>query len=672
MARDVKVAILGDAKDFSRAIRQAEGDMSHLGGSLSHLGGGFSALATAAAVGGGAILGLGVAAAKSFASFEQQLNTLGAVTGATKAQLKAASDLSVQLGNDLTLPATSAKDAADAMTELAKGGFTVEQAMTAAKGVLQLSAAAQIDNATAAVITANAINAFKLQASDATRVADLLAAASNASSAEITDIADAMQQAGAVFAANRVPIEDLTAAIGEMANAGIKGSDAGTSLKQFLSAALAPTKKAAGVMADLGIKLYDAKGNFIGMRDTIAQFQKVLPGLTQQQRTQALTTIFGSDAIRAANVILGDGVEQWDAMKTAVTKSGAAGDLANAKMKGLAGAVEALKSVGETMLLKVGMVIGPTLTTWAKALAQVLPGAFDTATAGISRFADAFKAGGVAGVFDTALAEWRAAWPAIQAWLGEFLTNVVKWVQTNAPIIAAEIGEWGKAFWKWVEPQIPPLLREMLTLLGKFTDWLITVAVPKIGETLQTWAAAFIAWVIPAMEDMIKAFWDWWTHGGQDKVNDFGERMGKALGASVVKGFRNAMSALPLKIVAGLGLGTHDYAAENALFDVTDYEKALQAGASPADFADYERSLSGRASGGPVWPNSTYLVGERGPELLRMGASSGYVVPNGASGGGGIVVNVDARGSVGLDEGALKRVITDAIAQQQRRNGRAA
>ena len=122
------------------------------------------------------------------------------------------------------------------MTELAKGGFTVEQSMSAAKGTLQLAAAAQIDAASAATIQANALNTFGLKADYAAKVSDVLANAANASSAEITDVAYALQAGGSVANQFGLTVEDTAAAIGLMANAGIAGSDAGTLLKSALLA----------------------------------------------------------------------------------------------------------------------------------------------------------------------------------------------------------------------------------------------------------------------------------------------------------------------------------------------------------------------------------------------------------------------------------------------------
>lgn len=282
-------------------------------------------------------------------TYEQSLNTFQAVTKATSAEMKDAAKVAKDLGADIDLPATSAKDAALAMTELGKAGFTAKDAMIAARGVLQLAAAAQLDEAKAAEIAANALNSFNLKASDSIKVVDLLAAASNSSSSEVTDIAEAFQQASATFAAAKVPIEDLTTAIALMANAGVKGSDAGTSLKTFLASIQAPSTQGATALRTLGIEVFDLQGKMRSLPDLIGQFDTALSGLTDEKKVQAIDKIFGSDASRAAQILFKDGAKGFEEMKAAVTQTGAAADLAKAKTKGLGGAWEAFKSQAETI-----------------------------------------------------------------------------------------------------------------------------------------------------------------------------------------------------------------------------------------------------------------------------------------------------------------------------------
>ncbi|MBN7542141.1 phage tail tape measure protein, partial [Mycobacteroides abscessus] len=130
--------------------------------------------------------------------FEKTMNTLSGVTGASADVMQRFRDTAKALGNDMTLSNTSAADAAQAMTELAKAGFSVDESIAGAKGTLQLAAAAQVDAGKAAEIQANALLAFGLKADYAAKAADVLSNAANASSAEITDVAQALQSGGAV------------------------------------------------------------------------------------------------------------------------------------------------------------------------------------------------------------------------------------------------------------------------------------------------------------------------------------------------------------------------------------------------------------------------------------------------------------------------------------------
>lgn len=312
------------------------------------------------------IAGAGAAAIKMAGDFEQSLSVLQAVSGATGAEMAQISQRAKDLGADIALPGASAKDAAEAMTELAKGGLSVAESMEAARGVLQLSAAAGIGNAEAATIAVNALSAFNLKATDMVRVNDLLAGASNATSAEITDVAQAFAQAGSSFASAKQPIESLTTGIGLLANQGIKGSDAGTSLKTMLAALTPTSDKAAGAMADLGLNAFKADGSIKDMRQIIEEVQPALRRMTDEQRMATLETAFGSDAVRAANIVLGGGVKAWDDMRTAVTRSGQAAEVAASKNGGVKGSLDALKSSVETMAITFGTKMAPVISDLAK------------------------------------------------------------------------------------------------------------------------------------------------------------------------------------------------------------------------------------------------------------------------------------------------------------------
>lgn len=344
-AAKLMVVIGGDTSGAEKALSGAARNLDAFASKAQRIGDNLSRWVTLP------LLGVGAAATKLAADFDRNMNVLQATSNATAAEMETLRDAAQELGADLTLPGTSAADAAEAMLELSKAGLEVNDTLGASRGVLQMAAAGQISNAKAAEIAANAMNAFGLAGSEATRVADLLAASANASSADIADMADALKMSSAVFAAAGVPIEDLTTAIAEMANAGIQGSDAGTSLKQMMLSLQAPTDKAAKLMQDLGIAVYDSQGAMLPMEQIIGNFENALGGLTQEQRNAALAAIFGSDAVRAANVVLMGGVDAFNEMRDAVTEEGAAAKLAEAQNKGLGGMFDKIKSAAETAML---------------------------------------------------------------------------------------------------------------------------------------------------------------------------------------------------------------------------------------------------------------------------------------------------------------------------------
>lgn len=308
--------------------------------------------ALGAAMVGGAVLDQFKQVMSVGMDYTKNMNTMQSVSGATAAQMKQVSAAARQLGTDASLPATSANDAAAAMTELAKGGFTVQQSMDAARGSLQLAAAAGISAADAATIQSSTLQAFGLGADSAGKMADTLANASNASSAEITDVAQALAQAGTVANQFGLTAEDTASAIALLANNGIKGSDAGTLLKTGLQALTDQGNPAQGAIEELGLTVYDAQGKFVGLSKLMGQLGDASKRMTPEAYQAATATLFGSDAMRLAGVAAKDGAASYDKMRTAINRQGAAAEVAAAKTKGLPGAWERFKNGLEDLQLK--------------------------------------------------------------------------------------------------------------------------------------------------------------------------------------------------------------------------------------------------------------------------------------------------------------------------------
>nr|DAQ37933.1 MAG TPA: minor tail protein [Caudoviricetes sp.] len=319
-------------------------------------------------VGAGA-LAAGVASVKMAGDYEQGLNIFKSVSGATAQQMAMVAAKARELGQDASLPGVSARDAANAMTELSKAGLSVNDTLAASKGVMSLAKAGQIDVADAATIAAQALNAFKLKGSDAGKVADVLANGANASATDIRGLSLGLQQSAAVASQFGVSLEDTVTTLGLFANRGMQGSDAGTSLKTMLISLANPSKKAANLMHELGINAYDASGKFVGMRQLAQNLQNGLKGLSEEQKQQALATIFGTDAFRAAAFLADSAGKSYDDMSKAVGRSGAAMDLAKAQNSGFNGALDNLKSTIETVATDFGQKLLPELTKIIKQLA---------------------------------------------------------------------------------------------------------------------------------------------------------------------------------------------------------------------------------------------------------------------------------------------------------------
>lgn len=294
------------------------------------------------------LVGIAATAVSSAADFEQSLNVMAQVSGATADQMATLQAQALEMG---AVTSFSAGEAAQAQLELAKAGLSVNDIIAATPGVLDMAAAGGMGLAESAEIAANAMNAFNLPASEMPNIANMLAAAANASSVDISDLAAAMKMSGAVFASNKQPMDDMVTALAMLGNAGLKGSDAGTSLKTMLLSLASPTDKAHKAMNAIGLSVYDASGNMRGFSDIMSDLSGITADMTDAERNNALSVIFGSDAIRAATIISRDYGESWDGISDALGDGSAAANVAGARMRGMNGAIEYLKGSIDSFLI---------------------------------------------------------------------------------------------------------------------------------------------------------------------------------------------------------------------------------------------------------------------------------------------------------------------------------
>lgn len=312
-----------------------------------------------------AAVSAGKKAFSAFAEFDKTMRQVGAASKTSSGGMKVLNDLALQLGKDTSF---SAKQAADAMLELVKGGITPAQIQAGVlKETLVLAAAGGLELGDAAGYMVQALNTFHLTAKDAGQAAAALAGGANASVASVNDLGYALSQVGPGAYNTGLSINETVGAIAAFSNAGIKGSDAGTSLKTMLDRLTPSTDKAQGTMEDLGISFTNANGTFKSMTEIAQQLQDGLKNLAPAQRSAAIEAMFGSDAQRAATVLMNEGAVGIAKYIKATQDKGAAEALAKTNTEGAAGAVEQFGGSIDTLLIKAGQIIGPFITSGLRA-----------------------------------------------------------------------------------------------------------------------------------------------------------------------------------------------------------------------------------------------------------------------------------------------------------------
>ncbi len=326
------------------------------------------------------IVAAGGAATSVAASFDDAMSQVRGALGDASADMDGLRDLALQLGADTVFSAT---ESAQAMVELAKGGLTEAQIKGGALAAsMDLAAAGQLNLADAAATTVQMMGSFGLEAGDATRIANALAGAANASSADVSDLTQAMSQCSAQASLAGWSLEDTAAALALFADHGVKGSDAGTSLKTMLQRLAAPTDQAAEAIAAYGLNIRDSNGKMKDISGIADELTGKLGGLSDAERDAALQTIFGSDASRAAAILMQSGSEGLAKYIAATNDATAAETMANAQKGELSWALENMGGAIESASIAFGTALAPAITAVAGVIGNVAE-AFASLPAGV-------------------------------------------------------------------------------------------------------------------------------------------------------------------------------------------------------------------------------------------------------------------------------------------------
>ncbi len=298
------------------------------------------------------IAAFGAFALRSAGDFESSMNRVEAATGAASKELELLKKQARAFGRDRRFTAT-AKDAADAMETLAKNGLGVTDILGGAtEATLKLSAATGATFSDSADVATGAMQQFGKTAADLNSVVDGITGVLLVSKFGFDDYRLAMGQAGGVAGGLGLTLEDFNTVIAATSNLFASGSDAGTSFKTFLTRLAPQSKQAADTMKQLGLNFFDAQGRMKSMSDIAQMLKEKLGGLSDEAKSKALTNIFGTDAMRTAIGLMGQGADGLERIQAVIAKASAQKQM-EARMKGLNGQIAQLKKQLEALFLAV-------------------------------------------------------------------------------------------------------------------------------------------------------------------------------------------------------------------------------------------------------------------------------------------------------------------------------
>lgn len=378
---------------------------------------GLKGVTTAVTAVSAGLTGLSGYAIKAGADFEAQMSRVQAISGATASEFDQLREQAVELGADT---AFSASEAAQGMENLAAAGFETNEIMEAMPGLLDLAAASGEDLAASSDIAASTLRGFGLAASEAGHVADVLAENANRTNSSVADTGEAMKYIAPLARAAGISLEETAAAIGIMANAGIQGGQAGTTLRGALSRLSKPTDDMKEAMNELGISFYDSEGKMLSLADQVGMLESAMSGLTDEQKNNYLVTLYGQESLSGMLALINEGAGSLTSLTSAYEScDGAAQKAADTMQDNLKGAVEELSGSAESLGI-----------TFYDKVSGSLKDAAQTATESVNSITDSLNNGGIEAAVKTAGDEFASLATEAANHAPDMVNSAVKFVQS--------------------------------------------------------------------------------------------------------------------------------------------------------------------------------------------------------------------------------------------------
>lgn len=310
------------------------------------------------------IVGIGTAAALVGIKFESAMSNVQAVSGATAEEMAQLEGAAREAG---ATTSKSATDAADALGYMALAGWDVNRAMDSLLPVLHLSEAGNIDLARASSLVTDTMAAMGLEADELDYYLDVLAQTARNSNTDIDQMAEAYLGVGGTLRGLNIPLDESAVALGMMANAGIKGSEAGNSLNKVLLNLTNPVGAAETAISDLGLEVFDNQGNFKGLTTVLMDLKDKTKDMTEEQQNYYLSSIAGSPHVKTMSALMNGLDDSYEDLAGAIANAdGALGDMRDTMVDNQKGSIDNLKSALEELGLKVYDVLKPAIAEATK------------------------------------------------------------------------------------------------------------------------------------------------------------------------------------------------------------------------------------------------------------------------------------------------------------------
>src|SRR5690625_1669078 len=341
-------------RSFGEKVAAAGKTVKELGQSMTSVGKELSMKVTAP------LMAVGTVASKIGMDFKAGLSEVQALSGATGEEMAKLEERSRELGSSTKY---SEKEVTEGFKYMSLAGWDVQQSLDGIDGVLALAAASGEDLGRVSDILTDSISAFGDEAKDAGRYADVMAAASSNANTDVAGLGEAFKMVAPVAGALNYSLEDISVALGLMANAGVKGSAAGTALRSALTNLVKPTAAMEKQMKKLGVEVTDSEGQMKPLNVLLGDLRESFSTLSEDQKASAAATIFGKEAMSGMLAVLNASESDFNKLTKAISNSdGVAKEMADTMQNNLAGKLTALKSALEELAIKLFDALEPSIT----------------------------------------------------------------------------------------------------------------------------------------------------------------------------------------------------------------------------------------------------------------------------------------------------------------------